>query len=1224
MTSNNTLAAISSGTSPFWALQQTCHQLRCVICIRVSTPDIKALMSQIAIGKQLHAALPAMKVLATLPDDILADTPRGRSLRLQHGVVPIHRRDASDHAKSPGKTIGYAIATGPRDMVAFVHDTAGKANVWVPGDVLPRIAFTELLLQLMKNYPQLDSIHVNDFKRLARDAASAQQLFSGARYFGVDLFVGGSKVDLSSNSGRLMAGIESNQAAEERTASDDRLTVGRLNALHSGGNGAPPAWHLAQALMPLGYGPILDEHDRPTTRSGGNKRWKLIAPDTAEVDAVRQMLRLVAQGEPWGDCGAPLVDAAVRRRGTKVPAGTTFAKVSREGLAAFVTDVVSTPHYRHLWLTGRYRTRLPMPSANDGTFYGYVVEQQHGGFGHVNVDVEFGLPPGGFVDLQTLESIEARLLRKAPKIATKSETCALFTHAPPYDITGADGSVQAERRVTRVGLSYSLRERPVTESYDEAGRRRGWYSGEGSPLATVGRDVLERSVADAVAKAVHDLDDQKLGIDLSAVRLSEHDAARLTKADGLEKSAKDAEQEGMLSDTLARQAANPDSSDPAGMTRHMSAASESFRKAELLRERAAGLRDEVERSRSVAQESVEADLSTVAAVAGTLRGYAGKSVPIQVNRALMKVGLDTLRLGPGLNETTVEWSLRLELPLVDGDTAHVPVSGIVHNVRRDNKGAKTRMVQDAMAEQFLRNGRSIEELMTTFGKNRAHVVNGLRRYAERNGVKGRGKRSAIVDIPAEMTEVRTLLWEHLSGAPGSSKHLSRLEPLVVPPFLDGQSYPNGFVMHDTTLIRTVLRAMLDAGPDAVRDGFTLTSLARSVGASKTEVSALASNPRQDAPDGPWRVLARDLVNPEVVRLRECPHADCEGAPGARWLSYYLPVPFTMAYAGLACPSCRRVPDPDHARAYLPDSFFDWWNAPEGTRLADLKVQAVTQRTQADDYLPSASIPRGGRLFNLNEAAGKLGITYDALYKWVKSDDPDKPVVQRVASRGKGGMKYVLTIEELQRVEGAERLEELRLLAARNDTPDTGLISLAQLSNAIGVHEFYLRDLALAGRLGPIDRRPGLAGRAAVMLERDAVLNPLNPSEGTALLSKDWIARHRKDLILIADAATRTGCPQHVIRKACDDGELACVTTDGGTRRFDAEELDLWVKSIGEATLTTKQASARTGLHGDVLRAAVRSGELAARVTSGGHRRFDPAQLDLFLVERAKANSSCPQ
>jgi excisionase family DNA binding protein len=1220
MTLDNCLAVIRNGTSKFWGQQLVCHSLMRLACIRVSEPTLEALMNQTEIGKTLLAELPAMKHLATLPDEILADTPTGEALREAHGMVAIFRSGASDFADKPNKKMGYALAAGPQDMVIFVHDSAGQANIKVPWDVLPRIAFNELLLQLMQNYPTLESIHFNDFKRLTRDEAGAEQVFAGAQLFDVDLHVGTAVVDLHSASGRVMARIETSAAADERKTGRGRTTVGVLNALHSGGDGAPRAWPRQISTMPLGYGPVKDAEGRMLTRVGKGHRWKLIAPDETEVDAVRNMLLLVAEGRSWREAGAPLVEAAVPRRGLRVPPGKTFATISPEDLSGFVRDAVTDPIKRHLWLTGHYLDQIAMPSANDGTFEGYAVRREHGTFGFVDVDVDFGLPPGGFVDDVTMKAIEERLARRTLKIPTDPTTCALFTHVPPYPLIGADGTLTGERRLSRVGLSYSVRERTAAESFDHGGRRRGWHSGEGALVTTVRRDVLERAVADAVARAVHGLDDQKLGIDLGAVRLNEHDAKRLAEADRLEQSAKDADQNGMRSDTLALQAANPESPDRAGMSRHMAAASKFFREAELHRERASALRQEVELGRDTARESVQADLSTVAAVAGGLRGYAGKNVPIEVNQVLMKVGLDTLRLCPSAtNETTVDWSLRLELPLVGGETAHVPVSGVVRSERRDNKGDKTRKIQDAMAEQFLRYGRSIEEVMIMFGADRPYVIAGLRRFADRNGVRGRGKRSAIADIPAEMTEARLLLWEHLSGTSGTSKHLSRLEPLIVPGFMDGQSYPNSFVMHDTTIIRTVLHAMLEAGPDAMRDGVSLTDLARSVGASRTEMYALASPFNKDPSAGQWRVLARDEVNPDIVRLRTCPHADCVAPSGSRWLSYYLPVPFTTAYAGLACPSCRRVPDLAHARAYLPDSFFDWWNGVEETHRTNLLTEPATHRTHPDDYRPSASLPRGGRLFNLNEGALKLGITYDALYKWATGTDPDRPVVQRVSSRGKGGMKYVLTVEELERLEGLERLAELRMIAASHDAPDDDVVSLGELSRHIGVHESYLRDLALAGGLGPIDRRPSPAGPLAIMLPRDAVLNATDPSQGTELLPKDWITRHRMDLLLIGEAVTRTGKSAYSIRRACDQGELFCVTTDGGTRRFETQELDRWIAETGSTDLNTKQASEYTGVHGDTLRAAVRDGELQARLTKGGHRRFDPAELDRWATARRSSS-----
>lgn len=138
-----------STASPFERLVVT-RAYRTLIVIRVSTASLDALLSQTALGRRLHAQLPAMQAFLDMPDAVLQNSAEGKRLREQHGFVEITRRDASIHAASPGKVIGYAASVGDDGLLLFVHDSAGATNVQVPGDALPRNAFSELLVGLFE------------------------------------------------------------------------------------------------------------------------------------------------------------------------------------------------------------------------------------------------------------------------------------------------------------------------------------------------------------------------------------------------------------------------------------------------------------------------------------------------------------------------------------------------------------------------------------------------------------------------------------------------------------------------------------------------------------------------------------------------------------------------------------------------------------------------------------------------------------------------------------------------------------------------------------------------------------------------------------------------------------------------------------------------------------------------------------------------------------------
>lgn len=143
----------ASGTftqsTAFGGLVCTLDQLRDLLVVRVSQASLEALLSQNEMFRRVHSRLPAIQRLAELPGEILHDSAEGAEVRRLHGVITVLRQDASVHAESPSMVMGYAIPVSPEALVLFIHDTAGDTNVFVPGDHLPRVAFSELMLGLL-------------------------------------------------------------------------------------------------------------------------------------------------------------------------------------------------------------------------------------------------------------------------------------------------------------------------------------------------------------------------------------------------------------------------------------------------------------------------------------------------------------------------------------------------------------------------------------------------------------------------------------------------------------------------------------------------------------------------------------------------------------------------------------------------------------------------------------------------------------------------------------------------------------------------------------------------------------------------------------------------------------------------------------------------------------------------------------------------------------------
>lgn len=1209
--SHHPTALPPTAPTPPFLQRMSPEAIRQVVVIRVSQVGLEALLSQAELGMRVHAQVPAVQRLAEMPDGILLDNLAGESLRRAHGFVTIQRRDASPHAQSPSMVMGYAVPAGPDGLVMFIHDTAADANVFVPGDPIPRVAFGELMLSLFAGCPSLEDAHFNEFARMVRNELEAQRLYEGARRFGVRLWVGQAEVDLITSGGKMLANIAGNQAAAERDVTRRRTTGGVLNALHSGGDGLPPAWPYAPSALPLGYGPVLDADGAPRTRAGsGHKKWKLIAPNLDEVEAVREMLRLVARGERWVDCAEPLARARVSGRGSHW-GKRTYADLPRGRRGVSLAEMVSNSDHRRLWLTGRYVRTKEVPVANDGTFEGFTVTPRHGTYGAVEIDVDLGLPDGGFMDEQTAQLIEQRLARRETKDGERSTTCAMFAYIRPYrDVDGPE--FRWERRLRRHGGTYVVHQRPAADAV-----ARGWDHSEGHQILSVRADDLENDVARAVRDAVVDVADDKLAIHVREA--GPNDPARELEARIHDLECRIAEEEaaGSTADRIAQIAASPDTYDPAAVARHSTTATAHYATAEQLRSTAAELRSSVDKARSAQPEHVLIDLSTPAAVAGCLVGYAGSTMPLVVNQALRKVGLETLRLDlDPLNPSRVLWSLRFDLPLADGGTADVVVSGVVRNRRRDPSVINDpHRVDAAIAEGFLRECQSIDTLQVAFGMSRAGIVTAVRRHLSRHGVTKRGLRAAIVDLPAEMLETRQALWSVISGSDSGAAEPTPLVAYLGRVYRGDLEHPNAWVRADTTLVRKALQVMLTAA-ERGEDGVSIEVLARTVGASLTEIRTLCGDRRGTGSTGArFRgVLVRDKVNPSIVRLRPCPHTDCSAAKGSRWLSHYLPVPETDGYHGLICPDCHRLPDPDLADLYLPSAYVDHlWDGPSNAAHFDLCAGPATAECDAAAYRPDSRLPRETRIYSISEAATELGITDAALRRWISDEDEPLPCKRMT---GHGGLKYGITGATLAQARSNRRLAVVQKRSPRPAGVPGDVITLRELSHRTGVAEHYLRRRATEGGLGPHEYRNLAGGGAAHLVVSRAVLNDAAPLLGTALLPAEWIERHQHGFLLIGEAAERSGQSAAVIREAVRSCLLRSYVTDGGTHRFAERDVEAWAAQRRQACLTPKAAALRAGVTTEALRGAVERGELQpAAVTPGGHRRYAVADVDAWARGR---------
>lgn len=628
------------------------------------------------------------------------------------------------------------------------------------------------------------------------------------------------------------------------------------------------------------------------------------------------------------------------------------------------------------------------------------------------------------------------------------------------------------------------------------------------------------------------------------------------------------------------------------------------------------LEDELRQLESDAEHSADIDLSVPATLAGVLLGYAGHPAPIEINQLLRRHGLDTtlrLEVDPS-NSRRVVWSVTLTFDLADGTPTELQLNGTLRNFRRDQAPEKTtEQLAGALAEDFLHHGHALDRLTTRYGITRPYTVDLLRSWLIGHGVDKRGLRGAIVDLPSDMTETRLALWSVLSGDPLAGQQLQPLCRKLDATYLGDLHHPNAYVRTDCTIARRALNAMVDALPASGTDGVDVAALARAIGTTQTEINQLCGDTANAGrTDGRYAgILVRDKLNSRILRMRPCPHRDCDAAPGHRWLSYYLPVPETADYNGLICPSCHRLPDLDFADLRLPASYFDTpWNGPAVAGNFPLGDGPATVPGDPAHYRPGSRLPRNGRIYNLTEAATELGITNYALRTWALDDTAPIPSSRMQGARGG---KIVFTRETLDTAAASDRLHHLRRTAPRiKDEPIEGLLTLKQITAATGVAEHFLRRRIEAGLLQPTTRQLiGGGGIASMLFSPDALDTNARPDGTPAPLPRDWIERHQARLLTPAKGAQQVGRTVKDINSAMRDGTLPFHTTDGGTRMIDPTALADWDRTLTEngPMLSPQAAADHAGTGYERLRTAARTGAVASIQTPGGHRRFTVAALE---------------
>jgi hypothetical protein len=652
----------------------------------------------------------------------------------------------------------------------------------------------------------------------------------------------------------------------------------------------------------------------PGYRKGAGGQKHGVEPDPSQRHLVRTLIELAASDKTHDDIVNELAELDVRSRHPRHVKTGDAPRIDRvANPSAMVTGLFA---HLPLYLDGTYRFTHEMTLPHLDEFHGLAVHRQApGDYGFLSVDLDFGLPDGGWHDCEVIQAaIHKRLI--APEVEKQTPRnpdlvkplASLGQHLDrtagfEYDLHSSDQG------------AYVLRRRPLEEAFVD-GRRLPFDDNEGELLGRFAAGNLHAAVARALetigdgvpsslACASREPTDQLIA-DLRD-RLEAANRAATGARDELVR-ALDDESKQQYRDIVDREVAL-----------------------------ATQLRSElVEVERRPAAETLQLlDGQQLAAVIATLKSTDDRA-PVAVNRLLRRL-ITKFRIVASPREPIARLTLHVTLRTDDGPVILGPLEALATNgsvgVNAKNPGWSKahRQRNHRIVELLLLGEGSPEEVQEIWRGENFDSRSYKRRMLEalRDVVPTSGALAAIIDCPildtrravlgpllkrdlphgldtglakefARIYASKTFYWPN-GWCPGGMTR--RRQTLL---FLDEYAKPA-----DDGLDAAVLRARLDLD-HATLNGFIHDSTAKpGYNRSKTRTYPCLED------IGGWLSEPRSKYVPHPVVVRRCPH--CQ----QRKLLQPLKVPEVPGQ--LLCTNCRR--EWLTGRRY-PDAYFLPWDGPQ--------------------------------------------------------------------------------------------------------------------------------------------------------------------------------------------------------------------------------------------------------------------------------------------------------
>lgn len=692
-------------------------------------------------------------------------------------------------------------------------------------------------------------------------------------------------IDPSTQQGRMQWGFYATFAEMERLAIGGRTLAGRLVRLT---RGVVP-W--GEFGVPCGYrmrdDGTVEVDDRPEVLAGVPE----VLRRMADANATYKEIKALA-----GDLGL----STPRLRKKHGESATYHHARSAGGMVETWSD------WLDLYRTGRVQVLLENPLKGVDEIAGVQVVPvpeaagldvfDHGAF---RFNLEWGLPPGGWVEDHWFDAIRARL--KLFDSGPRARGASSYVMCRP--LAGLGGWTEGGRDYRLFTHDrYAVRSKPSEEGWDgqwwpqsTPGDRRELRIdppalhaladdvmkaiAEGVPLQRFERRVVRYSPdGKVVVGPVEVPAAERLGRELEAAQ-AEYDAAIAMSVEF-----RAGGHTGIADDYRATVVACKQRID--GIARQLRAA---------LRERPGTL-----------PTTMPADVTQLVTAMAHLAD-AGTTADGLLNRRLKDL-LTDLRVTMSDDGVTVVWSVSVRLPVEGGVAVFGPITGTVRNqIVQTSDGGKRRTVMVApngdehlkrLALRILREGMRDEDIAGETGWERPRK--GAVRCLQALGVKNARSASMLVQTPLQV--LRDTAASLLTGDPLPDDATPEWAALVRGTYLsDDPAWPCVTWVKDRSRGQAAVDLIDAAGGEMPYHDLFRALVAAGVSRDHPRELWLGSK-RPDTAFVPpvIELQGKPRAHSSVVRVRPCPHSDCDGR-----LNRCLHLPEIPG--ALLCPACRRTP-----------------------------------------------------------------------------------------------------------------------------------------------------------------------------------------------------------------------------------------------------------------------------------------------------------------------------